>query len=145
MNDMNDMNDERVGEIEGGARGVDDDPLDRSEATRRGTVRLEEEAHGNDFFVCVGSTSHAAAARDVVVGMSETLLSSRDRKRGIVGSTGEGGSVRFGSCVTSVKCESDEVFFVSIKTVGRPQTGVKCVSKMSQPRENRARARMCVC
>ena len=55
------------------------------------------------FVVCVGSTSHAAAARDVVVGMSETLLSSRDRKRGIVGSTGEGGSVRFGSCATSVK------------------------------------------
>ena len=48
MNDMNDANDERVGEIEGGARGVDDDPLDRSEAPRRGTVRLEEEAHGND-------------------------------------------------------------------------------------------------
>ena len=55
------------------------------------------------FVVCVGSTSHAAAARDVVVGMSETLLSSRDRTRGIVGSTGEGGSVRFGSCATSVK------------------------------------------
>ena len=48
MNDANDANDERVGEIEGGARGVDDDPLDRSEATRRRTVRLEEEAHGND-------------------------------------------------------------------------------------------------
>ena len=39
---MNDANDERVGEIEGGARGVDDDPLDER------TVRLEEEAHGND-------------------------------------------------------------------------------------------------
>ena len=48
MNDANDANDERVGEIEGGARGVDDDPLDRSEATYRRTVRLEEEAHGND-------------------------------------------------------------------------------------------------
>jgi len=96
------------------------------------------------FVVCVGSTSHQQQR-----GMSSSGCRKLFFPRGIAhaGSSDRlmRGSVRFGSCVTSVKCESDEVFFVSIKTVGRPQTGVKCVSKMSQPRENRARARMCVC
>ena len=95
---------DRLTETEGtaGRTNERDEKYRRRRRVGRGFARATRRRDGTTFitnfllFVCVGSTSHAAAARDVVVGMSETLLSSRDRKRGIVGSTYEGfGSVRF--------------------------------------------------
>lgn len=42
------MNDDERGDKSEGARGVEDEPLDRAEATRRRTGGIEEEARGND-------------------------------------------------------------------------------------------------